>query len=86
MGSPNWMKMAAIFVVLYAVLMFVLLRVGLVATICMIFFLNASGRISLGWDLKAWWAPHGCATIALLIGVGAYAFWRSIGTRDLELN
>jgi len=84
--DPNWMKLAAIYVASYAVLMFVLLRVGLVTTISMIFFINAIGRICLGADFKAWWAPHGFASMALLLGIAAYAFWRSIGTRPSSIN
>jgi len=71
-------------VTLYAVLMFVLLRVGLVTTISAMFFLNATNRICLGSDWKAWWAPQGFATIVLLVALASYALWRSIGTRDLS--
>ncbi len=83
LSNPEWMKMAVIYVSLYAVIMFVLLRVGLVTTISMIFFLNATGRIALGSDFKAWWAPYGFATILLLIVIASYSLWRSIGTREL---
>jgi hypothetical protein len=63
--------------------MFVLLRVGLVTTISAMFFLNALNRLCLGSDWKAWWAPSGFATIFLLLALASYAFWRSMGARDL---
>jgi predicted Ser/Thr protein kinase len=82
-NNPNWQKQAVVYLVLYAILMFVLLRVGLVTTISAMFFLNALNRVCLGSDWKAWWAPEGFATIFLLLGMVSYAFWRSIGIRDL---
>lgn len=73
----------AIYTSLYGVLMFVLLRVGLVSTISAVFFLNAVNHICLGSDWKAWWAPTGFATMLLLIALAFFAFWRSMGTREL---
>jgi hypothetical protein len=81
-NDPDWKKQLIIYLVLYTILMFVVLRVGLVTTISTLFFLNAMNRISLGSDFKAWWAPFGFATIFLLVGITSWAFWRSIGTRD----
>ncbi len=80
--DPNWQKQLAVYVTLYAILMFVLVRVGLVTAISAMFFLNALNRVCLGSDWKAWWAPYGLATMALIIGLAAYALWRSIGTGD----
>ncbi len=82
-GDPHWPQKLAVYSVLYAVLMFVLLRVGLVTTISAMFFLNALNRISLGADFKAWWAPFGFATIFLLVAMASLAFWRSIGAQEL---
>jgi hypothetical protein len=76
----DW-EAVAIYLVLYTILMFVLLRVGLVTTISAMFFLNALNRLCLGSDWKAWWAPSGFATIVLLISMASYAFWRSVGAR-----
>jgi len=81
-NDPDWQKKIIIFLTLYAVLMFALLRVGLVTTISAMFFFNALNRLCLGSDWKAWWAPFGFATILLLVGMAGYAFWRSIGTGD----
>jgi predicted Ser/Thr protein kinase len=81
-NDPDWKRQVVIYLVVYAILMFVLLRVGLVTTISTLFFLNALNRVCLGSDFKAWWAPSGFATIFLLLAMASYAFWRSIGTLD----
>jgi predicted Ser/Thr protein kinase len=83
LNDPNWGKKAVIYLVLWAILMFVLIRVGLVTAISTMFFLNALNRVCLGSDWKAWWAPEGFATIFLLLAMASYVFWRSLGTRDL---
>jgi serine/threonine-protein kinase len=82
-GTPNWQVMAAIFVALYTVLAIVLMRIGLVATISAIFYVNLFSAITLGNDWKAWYAPAGLATITLMLGLAGFAFWRSLGSRDL---
>jgi serine/threonine protein kinase len=80
--DANWQRTAAMYVVLYSILMFMLLRVGLVTTISAIFFLNALNRVCLGLDLTTWWAPYGLAGVCLILGLASYAFWRSMGSRE----
>jgi len=70
-------------VALYMVMIFVLLRLGLVAMIAAIFFINASNALVLGADWKAWYAPSGIATMLLMLGIVIFAFWRSLGSRGL---
>jgi hypothetical protein len=82
-GTPNWQVMAALFVALYTVLAIVLMRIGLVATISAIFYVNLFSAVTLGNDWKAWYAPAGLATITLMVGLAGFAFWRSLGSRDL---
>jgi hypothetical protein len=81
--DAHWERTAATFILLYSILMFVLLRVGLVTLVSALFFLNALNRLCLGFDLHAWWAADGLATMTLIIAMASYAFWRSIGTREL---
>jgi len=81
--SPNWKLDAAISIGVYSVLVFVLLRLGLVATIAAVFFLDSFNLISLGADWKAWYAPAGLATFLLLLGIAIFAFWRSLGSHEL---
>jgi predicted Ser/Thr protein kinase len=77
--SPDWKVELAIYVGMYTVLVFVLLRFGLVATIAAVFFLDTTNKITLGTDWKTWYAPSGVATLVLLLSVAVFAFWRSQG-------
>jgi uncharacterized membrane protein len=81
--SSNWKVSAAIYIGMYSVLVFVLLRLGLVATMAAVFFIDATNLIALGTDWKTWYAPAGLATFLLLLGIAVFAFWRSLGTREL---
>jgi len=85
-GDPHWPQKLALYFVLYGVLMFVLLRVGLVTTIGALFFFNALNRVCLGSDFKAWWAPFGFATIFLLVTMASLALWRSLGTQEIAMR
>jgi hypothetical protein len=75
--------MAAIDIGMYSVLVFVLLRLGLVATMAAVFFIDSVNMITLGADWKTWYAPFGLATFALLLGIAIFAFWRSLGSHEL---
>ena len=79
----DWLFMSVVYVALYMVMIFVLLRLGLVAMIAAIFFINASNALVLGADWKAWYAPSGIATMLLMLGIVIFAFWRSLGSRGL---
>jgi len=68
---------------LFTVLMFCLLRLGLVATMACVFFINSCNNITLGANWRAWYAPSGIATLGLLLGIAVFAFWRSLGGREL---
>ena len=81
--STDWLVMTAVFAAIYMLLIFVLLRLGLVAIIALVFFIKAWNAMSLGTDWKAWYAPSGLATMLLLLGIACFAFWRSLGSREL---
>jgi serine/threonine-protein kinase len=85
-NATNWKAAAAVYVLLFAVLIFALLRFGLVATIAVFYFVNSLPAITLGGDWKAWFAPAGLATLLLLLGIAMFAFWRSLGSRELLGN
>jgi serine/threonine-protein kinase len=72
-----------IFVALYGVLIFVMLRFGLVTAISATFFLNTTNTITMGTDLSQWYAPTGLATIAVILGITLFAFRQSLGSREL---
>jgi hypothetical protein len=82
-NSNHVLATASLYVIIYTALMFLLLRFGLVSTIGMIVFVNSMERITLGTDLRAWWIPYGLAAMAVTIGLAAYAFWRSMGSREI---
>ena len=48
-----------------------------------VFFIDATNQITLGADWKTWYAPSGLATMLLLLGIAMFAFWRSLGSREL---
>jgi len=82
-NSPNWQLKAAVFLGIFVALISVLLRVGMVATMFAIFFINSFNKITLGMDWKTWYAPSGLATFLLLLAIAAFAFWRSLGRQEL---
>jgi hypothetical protein len=81
--SSNWEVKTAIYLFVFGVLLMVLLRYGLVTIVAAAFFIDSFDSIGLGGDWKAWYAPAGLATVALLAGIAVYAFWRSLGSRDV---
>ena len=81
--QPHWLIVGAIYWAAFAVLIFVLLRFGLVASITALFFANSFFNVTApGSDWKAWYAPTGIATLLLLMGIAGFAFWRSLGNRE----
>jgi len=82
-NNPDWKMAAAVYILLFTLLSFGLIRFGLVTTISAVFFFNGFGAITLGDDWKAWYAPSGLATLLLLLGIAIFAFWRSLGSREL---
>ncbi len=73
----------AVYIAVFSALMFVLLRVGMVATISFIFFVNTIGVAPVGLDPGAWYFAGGFASLLLLGGIVLFAFWRTLGDRDL---
>jgi serine/threonine-protein kinase len=81
--SEERLIMMALYIVVYGALAFVLLRSGLVATIATLFFADSGNSVILGTDWSTWYAPAGLASLLLLVGIAVYAFWLSLGGRDL---
>jgi serine/threonine-protein kinase len=80
--AANWQVKTAVYLFIFAVLLLVLLRYGLVTIIVAAFFINTFDAIGVGGDWKTWYAPAGLATVALLAGIADYGFWRSLGSRE----
>ncbi|MBZ5586023.1 MAG: protein kinase [Acidobacteriia bacterium] len=85
-NSNQVLVMAAVYLSVYAILIFMLLRFGLVATISSVCFINGFNALLLGPDWKTWYAPSGVATLLLMLGLAFVAFWRSLGSRGLLGN
>ena len=75
--------MMSLYILVYGALAFVLLRNGLVATISTLFFADSGNSVMLGADWNTWYAPAGMASLMLLIGIAVFAFWQSLGGREL---
>jgi tetrahydromethanopterin S-methyltransferase subunit E len=80
--SSNWEVKTAIYLLVFGTLLLVLLRYGLVTIIVACFFIDTFDNLGLGGDWKAWYAPAGLATLAMLAGIAVYAFWRTLGSSD----
>ena len=74
---------ALIYLAVFASIAFVLLRFGLVASIAAVFFADSMNGMLLSSDWGAWYLPASIATLLLLIGIAIFAFWRSLGGREL---
>jgi serine/threonine-protein kinase len=81
--AQNWALIALLYVAIYSALAFVLLRCGLVATIAAVFFADSGNSILLGLDWTTWYTPYGIASLLLLMAIAVWAFWRSLGDREL---
>jgi serine/threonine-protein kinase len=68
---------------IYASIIIVLLRRGLVASIVAVFFADTMNAIPLGGDWGVWYMSSCIASILLLTGIAVFAFWRSLGGREL---
>jgi hypothetical protein len=82
-NSLNWQLELIAYVILFAGLVFVLLRLGLVATISAVFFLNMLNGATLGTNLSTWYSSNGFATIAVILALVFYAFRQSLGTQSI---
>jgi len=83
LSSTHWQITVAVYLFIFAALLLVLLRYGLVTIIAAAFFIDTIDAMGLGGDFKAWYAPAGLATMALLLGIAIFAFSRSLGSREL---
>jgi hypothetical protein len=81
--SEEGLIIGGIFLMIYASLAFLLLRIGLVATIVAIFFADGVNMIAMGGDWKGWYIAPSLATFAFFTAIAAFAFWRSLGGREL---
>ncbi len=77
--SLDWKTDYLIYALLFSVLIFVLLRFGMLASVSAVFFLNMLNGITLGTDWSTWYAPTGIATMTLACGIALFAFKQALG-------
>src|SRR5262249_35895872 len=82
-GGAGWGGETNLYIARVACLLLLLLRSGLIATIATIFFVNSFNSLPLGANWKTWYTPFGLATFLMLLGIACFAFWRSLGGREL---
>jgi hypothetical protein len=81
--GPGWWSIGLLYCVVIAALIVVLLRVGLVATIAALFYANSINGLVIGTDWSAWYVAPSVASLLLFVGIAIFAFWRSLGGREL---
>ena len=83
LSATRWHE-GLFYVAIFASLAFVMIRLGVVVAIVSIVFVNNLSRINIGPGLSGWYTSYGLATLAVLLAIAVYAFWRSIGTRNIS--
>jgi len=81
--STQWGLMTLLYAIVYSAVGFVLIRRGLLAAVALVFFADSGNAVLLGADWKTWYAPYGIASLVLLVSIAVWAFWRTLGGRDL---
>ncbi len=81
--ASNRLPIFAVYVLVYAAILFIMLRFGVIATMSTMFFLNLVSVSSMGLNLAAWWAPNGLLAIALLLLIAGWSFKIALGKREL---
>jgi len=81
--TPERAPLVAVYLIIYGLLMFILLRNGLVATIAALFFANSSRTVLLGGNWTSWYVPAGLASLVLLLAIAVWAFRSALGGREL---
>ncbi len=81
--STNLWIDGPIYFAVYAIILFTLIRFGLLTTVVSLFYINAVGRILGNNDFTAWYMPNAVALMILLIALTLFFFWRSLGDQKL---
>jgi serine/threonine-protein kinase len=77
-GDHSWLS-AVIAMTIWSLLLFALLRFGIVALMSMGAFLSIGGAFPLTAQASAWYAGAGLVGVVLLLGLAVYAFYTSLG-------
>jgi serine/threonine-protein kinase len=71
-----------IYVAIYAVLGFALLRMGMVPAIVAILTINVTGNMPVSAEFSCWYNPLTVVSLTVLAAIAVYGFWRSQTTID----
>jgi serine/threonine-protein kinase len=74
----------AVMTLVFAALIFALLRLGLVATMAAVLTVNSLAQASVGLDLSAWFAPYAVARLLVPMALAVFAYWRATSAPPLE--
>ncbi len=73
----------ATYMILFTILIWLLLRYGLVVSISAVFFVNTMSGTTLGTDLTAWYVPVALASVLTVAIPVVFAFRQSLGSQGL---
>jgi hypothetical protein len=82
-NAVNWQVNVIVYLLVYTIIIFLMLKMGLVVTIATVFTINTLNGISLGSDWTLWYAPAGFATMILAIAIALWAFLYTVDGRDV---
>ncbi len=82
-AGGSWALRLGAVTLLFGLMIYLLLRLGLVATIALVCTINWLGGLTLGTDWSQWYTSYGVARLALLGAVTAWTFRDSLGGQDL---
>jgi hypothetical protein len=66
-----------IYVAIFSMFAFMLLRLGMVSSVAGVVFVNTATRVQLGPEFTSWINGAAVAEMLLLIVIAVFAFWRS---------
>jgi predicted Ser/Thr protein kinase len=73
---------AAVYIGLFMILLYFIIRYGLIPAMVTMLTANMLGGAALSADLTTWYAPGGIAAAVFVAGLAIFGFWRSLGNQE----
>jgi hypothetical protein len=83
-ASANLYLDVPIFVAIFGIFAFMLLRMGLVAAITALFVINLTSSIPFGAEIRSWTTPTAVFLMLVVVSVPLYGYWRSQAPGDIR--
>ncbi len=83
MPFPENLYLAALYVLIYSLLVFILLRLGFFALVVSTFVLDTMSRSFFTTDFSAWYGVSSLAVVLLIAALGLWGFRLALGSRPL---